>query len=531
VQRRPKLPRRRPQRLAFAPAALAAAFVHLLLVADARAQSAATSPLQPSLTDPRHAQHFGAPGPFAQTMVPAVAPPPSGAGATGFDSTGATRKKKTAKRKPEAARPTPPPPPARPGPPQQAGGHTSASQIAARAPYAEAYRSPDAPMRRPPAPPQDPFEPLGLRIGSFLLRPSFEIARGFDSNPARVTGGHGSYYTRVEPALQLRSQWARHAYGADLRGNFTSYDTLSSSNRPQVDARTFTRFDVTRDTRVDLESRFILSTDYPGSPNLQADIAKLPIYYSYGSTAGLTQRFNRLELSVKGNADRTQYLNSKLIDGKTSSNRDREFDQYGGQLRASYELTPGVKPFVELGGDTRQHDLAFDRNGFQRDSRALIPKAGTTFELTRKLTGEVSAGYLTRQYLDPALPDLRGVVADASLIWTASGLTTAKLTANSRAEESTVAGVSGALRRDAALQIDHAFRRWLIGTLTLGYGVDQYIGNGREDSRTSLGTALTYKLNRDLWLKGEYRRETLHSNTPNVDYDANIFTIGLKLQR
>ena len=123
------------------------------------------------------------------------------------------------------------------------------------------------------------------------------------------------------------------------------------------------------------------------------------------------------------------------------------------------------------------------------------------------------------------------MVADASLIWAASGLTTAKLTANSRAEEATVAGVSGALRRDVGLQIDHAFRRWLIGTLKLGYGVDQYIGNGRDDTRTSLGAALTYKLNRDLALKGEYRRETLHSNVANVDYDANIVTIGLKLQR
>ncbi len=28
----------------------------------------------------------------------------------------------------------------------------------------------------------------------------------------------------------------------------------------------------------------------------------------------------------------------------------------------------------------------------------------------------------------------------------------------------------------------------------------------------SLGTALTYKFNRDLWLKGEYRYDQLHSN-------------------
>jgi hypothetical protein len=118
------------------------------------------------------------------------------------------------------------------------------------------------------------------------------------------------------------------------------------------------------------------------------------------------------------------------------------------------------------------HDVAFDRNGTQRDSRAITPRVGTTFEFTRQLTGEVSVGYITRRYQDPRLLELRGVVADASLVWAATGLTTATLTASSRAEESAVAGVSGALRRDAALQVDHAFRRWLIGTVKAGYGTD-----------------------------------------------------------
>ena len=335
-------------------------------------------------------------------MEPAIAPLPSGAGATGFDSTGATRKKKMARRKSGAVRPAAPPP--LPGPPLPAAGHANAPQIAARAPYAEAYRPPDAPLRRPRVPIEDAYEPLGLQVGSFMLRPSFEIARGFDSNPARVTGGHGSYYTAVEPALQLRSQWARHAFGADLRGSLLNYDTLSSSNRPQAEARAFTRFDVTRDTRVDFEGRFALSTDNPGSPNLQPDIAKLPIYYSYGSTAGLTQRFNRFEFSVKGNIDRTQYRTPGWSTARPRAITIAISINTAAQVRASYELTPGIKPFVELGADTRQHDLEFDRNGFQRDSSGLTPKAGTTFELTRKLTGEVSVGYLTRRYQDQRCP-------------------------------------------------------------------------------------------------------------------------------
>jgi hypothetical protein len=68
-----------------------------------------------------------------------------------------------------------------------------------------------------------------------------------------------------------------------------------------------------------------------------------------------------------------------------------------------------------------------------------------------------------------------------------------------------------------------------------GYGVDDYINNpssvGRADTRVSLGSAITYKLNRDIWLKGEYRYDQLRSSAIGSDYSANAFLVGLKLQR
>ncbi|MBM3528416.1 MAG: hypothetical protein FJX62_10015, partial [Alphaproteobacteria bacterium] len=285
----------------------------------------------------------------------------------------------------------PPPPP--PGPPQQATGQTGAPQAAARKSYAEAYVTPNTTPRRPPVPMKDPYEPLGVRVGTFLLKPSVEVTRGFDSNPSRAQNGASSPYTVVAPELQLRSEWSRHEWNATLRGSYSTYDKDSSLDRPQIDGKTNGRFDVTRDTSIVTEGRLFVSTDNPGSPNVQAGLARLPIYASYGSSVGLVQRFNRLELTVKGGMDSTRFQKSELTDGTTSSNRDRDYDQYSGQFRASYEVMPGIRPFVELGADVRRHALSVDRNGVQRDSRAWTPRAGTTFELTRTLTGEVSAGY------------------------------------------------------------------------------------------------------------------------------------------
>lgn len=81
------------------------------------------------------------------------------------------------------------------------------------------------------------------------------------------------------------------------------------------------------------------------------------------------------------------------------------------------------------------------------------------------------------------------------------------------------------------LTIDHAFRRWLIGTFKVGFGQDDYVGGDRLDSRTSLAAIATYKYSRDIWLKGEFRQEWRRSNAADASYDVSIFLIGVRLQR
>jgi len=386
------------------------------------------------------------------------------------------------------------------------------------------------PRRRPPAE-DDPFAPTGVRVGAFTLRPAIEVSGGYDSNPGQVEGGGGSSMLVVAPELTAQSDWERHALGVDIRGTYTAYREFPDLDRPDLTGTVTGRIDVTSRTWIDLEGRAHVATEDPGSPDLPADVAKLPLYTRFGGTAGVAHRFNRLEVALKGSVDRTEYQDSELTDGTTVSNADRNYEQYGTQIRGSYDLMPGVAPFVEVGLDRREHDLPVDAFGLQRDSQGVSARAGSSFALGGKLTGEASAGYLARRYEDPTLQDLRGFLFDASLVWTATPLTTVRLTGKTTVDETTQPGVSGILRRDVALQVDHAFRRWLVGTVRLGYGIDDYQGDGREDRRYEIAGGLTYKLNRSMQLKGELRHVFRHSNVPGNDYTANIALVGLRLQR
>ena len=547
-------------------AALPAAFV-AGAVTGARAESNATL-LRPQLDgDPRNAR-FQRPGTkkdaTAELTSTFTFQPGSGAGATGFVSVGkrpvakakdksgkdkagtdkAGNDKTATKSKTAAAAKAPP----LPSPPSRYGSPVAnpytPTRLAVPPPqlgvarrggspyYIAADPLPNAPLqRRRVVPEETPFDPIGVQVGAFNFKPAIEITGGNDNNPARTAVPSPSWYSVIAPELKFNSNWARHAFTGDLRGSYSYYEQLQSQNRPAVDSKLNGRVDVTRNTRIDLETKFLVGTDSPGSPNIQAGLAKLPIFTTWGGTAGLGHRFNRVDVSLKGGAERTVYQNSVFVDGSTASNEDRDYNRYSTQLRGSYEATPGVKPFVEVGGDRLVHDLNVDFFGFQRNSTGGYVKGGSTFEFSRILTGDIAVGWLERHYQDPTLPNIAGLTIDGSLTWVASALTTAKLTAVTTVGESTVPGISGVFTRQVTLQVDHAFRRWLIATGKFIYGNDDYIGSDRDDNRYSASAALTYKLTRELWLKTEYRHEWLRSSVPVSNYDADVVLLTLRAQR
>ena len=74
-------------------------------------------------------------------------------------------------------------------------------------------------------------------------------------------------------------------------------------------------------------------------------------------------------------------------------------------------------------------------------------------------------------------------------------------------------------------------RRWLIATVKVGVGFDQYVGQSRNDVRNFVSGGITYKMTREVWLKGEVRQDWMRSTATGVDYNATSFLLGLKLQR
>jgi hypothetical protein len=419
------------------------------------------------------------------------------------------------------------------------------SETANKTPIAPAMadKVPGQPPRRRLKADDDPFGAVGDYAGSFLVKSAVGLSGGYDSNPGRTFVPKASSFYVVAPEFLAVSDWERHALVADLRGSFTGYgksfpppaDGIVSSAPTNLDRPDFIghidgRLDVTHDTHVTSQVRLRVSTDNPGSPNVQAGLARYPIFTTLGGTFGLDQSFNRLQLSAGGTADRTVYTDSKLTDGSAASNDDRNFNQYGGVGRVSYDLSPGVKPFGEIEGDSRIHDVVLDRGGFRRDSSGGYAKAGSSFEFTRLLTGEIAVGYGFRDYADPRLNRLQGLLTTASLVWAATPLTTAKFFSDTSIGETTLPGVSGVLTRLYTVEVDHDFRRWLTAIGKFTWGTLDYRGDSRRDRTYSLSGDLVYKLTRSLWIKGTLRRDVLASNIPGGSSASTVVMLGVRVQ-
>jgi len=336
----------------------------------------------------------------------------SGAAQVGFDSLNRTRRRP--KYYPGQARPRAPGP-GTPAPAATAPASSNGRVRLSVPPSETAHKPPippamagtvdGQPPRRRLKTDDDPFGAVGDYAGSFLIKSAVELRGGYDTNPGRLPVPIGDPLWVVAPEFLAVSDWERHALVADLRGSFTGYGhslppivdgAISAAptdiNRPDFLGHVDGRLDVTEDTRITSQLRLRVATDNPGSPNIQAGLARYPDYATFGTTVGIDQRFNRLDIAAGATFDRTVYQNSLLTDGTISSNADRAYNQYGGVGRVSYELTPAVKPFVEVEGDSRFHDQLIDNSGYARNSNGGYARAGTSFELSRLLIGEISIG-------------------------------------------------------------------------------------------------------------------------------------------
>jgi hypothetical protein len=386
-----------------------------------------------------------------------------------------------------------------------------------------------APPRKRPAI-DDPYAPLGLRVGNVVVTPIVGQYLGYDTNPNRLPANRKpSALSLTEVELGIQSDWSRHDLFGQLRGAYSEYFDNPAARRPEGQGNLRLRLDVTRDTEIEVEGHYLIDTQRPTSPDLNAPVVSRPVVYTEGASVAAVQRINRLLVTLRGTIDRYDYENARLPGGVILDQSDRAMTQYGLRGRLGYEVHPGLIPFVESFVDTRRYDRKVDSNGYERSSDGVGVRVGALVELSRLLTAEVSAGGTQRAYEDKRLGTLTSPIADASLVYAMTPLTTIRGTASATVDETTVAGARGVRSFRGTLEVAHALRRNL--TLTAGLRLSDSAYQGVDIDEKGWGAFLRadYRLNRNVALRASYVYDTIRSNVPSSSYVSNVFLLGVRV--
>ena len=386
-----------------------------------------------------------------------------------------------------------------------------------------------------PKPDLTPFDPVGIGVGSLRLYPYVETDTGYDTNP-NLLGRDivPSAFAHARGGLKVQSDWSQHSLAADLRGGYYDYFSFPATNRPEVAGTVTGRVDVTRQTQINLQTTFSLTTQQPGSPTLAIPnavfITSRPLYASVGQTLGVTQQFNRLSISLNSAFARYMFGNATQSDGTTLELALNDYNTYSLAGRIAYELTPGLIPYVQVTGDRNQYDSTADVSGFDRSSNGIHGKIGVTYQATRLITGELAIGYESRAYADPRLPNLNTPTVDASLIYTATPLTTVTFTASTNIAETTLANSSGAISHVLSLKISHDLLRNLTLAATGTYQLDNYVGQPVSDNYYTGQFEVDYHMTRSILITGSYKYQRFVSSLGFTNYVDHLFMAGLKFQ-
>jgi hypothetical protein len=386
--------------------------------------------------------------------------------------------------------------------------------------------------------PTDPaYAPIGYQIGTLTVLPSFAQSLGYDSNPDQTSRelAKGSAAFRTDAAVDFQSNWSSSALQGSLRGSYLETPQNEAASRPAADGTVRLRIDASRDLHIDAEGRFLVDTQRTSSPNLQAltglaaTATSRPLLAVYGASLGATETFNRLSVMLRGSVDRSEFDNAKLADGTIINQSDRNLNQYSLQLRTAYEVNPDFSPFIDILADTRVYDLRRDAGGVQRDSDGIAVALGASVGLARTLTGEISAGIQHRTYVDPSLRDINAPLLNAALVWSASPLTTVRLTAATGVTETTVPGSSGILTDVATLEVQHDLLRNLSIVVGGSFLRNDYQGSTIRETGFSATARLDYHFTRWLTLRGTYIYQQLDSTVIGSSFRENTFLLGLRV--
>lgn len=380
-------------------------------------------------------------------------------------------------------------------------------------------------------PEADPFAPVGIRAGNFVLRPSLEQGIRATTNGDNSSTGSSAVLSETTLRLNAESDWGRHQATLDASGTLSKSISGQDVSEPRVDVQGDLRFDLSDQTTVRAGTGYRLRRESASSPNGVTDALKRPLVHTINGSLGIERDTGLLFGRATGRIEHNIYGDAELSSGGTVSQKDRDITYVSITLRGGFAISPALKPFAEVELGKRMFDERVDSNGYERSGSQYAMRGGLMFDRGEKFNGEFSAGFMRANSDDSRLADVSGPSLAARINWSPLRGTDVQLFAQTMVDTSTTPGVSGALLHFASLDVTRRVR----SDLSLNGKLDLNVRDNKDGTGTdyTIGAQIgaTYWINRFVGIDARLRHEFQTSQISYREYHANSIYVGMKVQR
>lgn len=378
---------------------------------------------------------------------------------------------------------------------------------------------------------RDDGSPQGVRLGSFVLKPSLE--QGVKSQKT-TNGATSSRRAYLETSIRgtLTSDWTRHELNVTGEGHWQKnlHGKLPTDPGARLDADL--RLDLPADTVAHVTGGYQTGREDNNDPNaLDGATAQSDVQTLRGG-ASVQRELGRIRGLIGFDAERTVYSKVKLSNGTLVDLSDRDRNAYTLRGRIGYSLSPALTPYLQASLGKTVYDREADFEGYRRSSDSYALRGGVEVDLGEKLRGEFGLGYETVRYDDARLTSIGALTLDGSATWSPRRGTDVTARLETTVEDSTAPGESGGVVYRFSNVIAHELRDDLVARLSGATAWRRYpSGSQIADSNTyAIGAALAYRINRYLELGAtvDYEWTRRKAGEDSSDLTAGV---GLTLRR
>jgi hypothetical protein len=376
------------------------------------------------------------------------------------------------------------------------------------------------------------YEPLGVRVGPWMVQPRLSFSIGYDDNVFAGPVRRGSWEFLTQPSLLVATEQSGGSLGLSASADDTRYLDEASQDRTDGSAFVGGTLNIGRDTLT--LGGFYLAR-HEDRTELDAVPSDRPVAFQVSNLrAAYATTFGRLTVTPSLDINRWRFADTTIL-GVPVSEASRDRSTVQAQMTFRYAWMPARNLLIE----TRFLNAHYDHPvpGLpSNDSTSWQMLIGADYDDDTVWRYRVLGGAEFRRPASAAFATQTAGIAEAEVIWSPSGMTTIRAALDRGVADAAQMGLSSFTYTSATLTIDHELFRNLLLNASVTAREAEYEQSGGRQWGLAAGVSAIWLIDRNLRLTLSYGfSEVRNSDLPagavagNYIRDLGLLTLRVGL--